>query len=537
MTMNMKSAKFHPLVIAGSLTISAVLVLTFRFLYFTEFSEVQYDDAYITYRYAANLWLGRGLVFNDGDMTNSASSLVWTLILAPIYGLWQQDLPAVVTGLGMALFVLLGVLIAAYGVLRRRGRLGVFMGIAIGGLTLATPHLAFWAVSGMETTFYLVVLTAYFLVIRRFFVAAGFQGRWGLVAPAAAGMFLGLTRMEGLAIAVVTGTFLVVAPMGWRRVSRRKLVLGLLSGPVAATIVLVSLFSLYYQNLIPEPIYFKSVVNYYDQAPLEALAGAGRYFLLQATPLLALALVGVASTIYRFRQRRSPEMFFDGAVLIALITASLFLIASANSDWSRYEIHLVPVLALCALQLAPLAEQKTFMSNQWIVGLVMVVLALQAILSPIVASSLKAESEERAYLQQARRDMGHWLQRNTAAGSRVLSSDIGALAFFNLENTYIDAGGLTNGRLLQRLRAGEDYGDVIRDQDPDFLVDSRMNMGITGAESIFNDPSSYFSQEKLLVTSRCNFEQAFVQHPLVVFPKTSASSAEIFSSRLSRQSC
>ena len=49
--------------------------------YFHEFTLVQYDDSYITYRYARNFALGDGLRFNPGDNTNSASSLLFVLLL------------------------------------------------------------------------------------------------------------------------------------------------------------------------------------------------------------------------------------------------------------------------------------------------------------------------------------------------------------------------------------------------------------------------------------------------------------------------
>src|SRR6476620_5659196 len=53
-----------------------------------------YDDAYITYRYARNLATGHGLVFNPGEATDSASSWLYTLLLALGYRLGVHDLPA-----------------------------------------------------------------------------------------------------------------------------------------------------------------------------------------------------------------------------------------------------------------------------------------------------------------------------------------------------------------------------------------------------------------------------------------------------------
>ncbi|HDY90309.1 MAG TPA: hypothetical protein ENH82_19590, partial [bacterium] len=45
----------------------------------------QYDDSYITYRYAVNLANGDGLVFNVGERVDAASSFLYTVILAMFY--------------------------------------------------------------------------------------------------------------------------------------------------------------------------------------------------------------------------------------------------------------------------------------------------------------------------------------------------------------------------------------------------------------------------------------------------------------------
>ena len=45
----------------------------------------QYDDSYITYRYAVNLANGDGLVFNVDERVDAASSFLYTVILAMFY--------------------------------------------------------------------------------------------------------------------------------------------------------------------------------------------------------------------------------------------------------------------------------------------------------------------------------------------------------------------------------------------------------------------------------------------------------------------
>src|SRR5205814_1773519 len=43
----------------------------------------QVDDAFIVYRYAANLAHGHGFVFNPGERVEGVTCFLWTLILAP----------------------------------------------------------------------------------------------------------------------------------------------------------------------------------------------------------------------------------------------------------------------------------------------------------------------------------------------------------------------------------------------------------------------------------------------------------------------
>ena len=52
----------------------------------------QYDDSYITYRYAANLATGKGPVFNSYERINSASSFLYTSVLAAAYSIGLHDL-------------------------------------------------------------------------------------------------------------------------------------------------------------------------------------------------------------------------------------------------------------------------------------------------------------------------------------------------------------------------------------------------------------------------------------------------------------
>ena len=67
----------------------------------------QYDDSYITYRYAANLATGKGLVFNSYERINSASSFLYTIVLAGAYRIGLHDLELFASLFGLAMGSLL----------------------------------------------------------------------------------------------------------------------------------------------------------------------------------------------------------------------------------------------------------------------------------------------------------------------------------------------------------------------------------------------------------------------------------------------
>src|SRR5712692_5599667 len=84
---------FPPLRPLGALCVSAVragwaealawaaLVVGIRLAY-AAYSQVSYDDAYISLRYATNLAAGHGLVFNPGERVFGASTPLYVLLLA-----------------------------------------------------------------------------------------------------------------------------------------------------------------------------------------------------------------------------------------------------------------------------------------------------------------------------------------------------------------------------------------------------------------------------------------------------------------------
>ncbi len=75
------------------------LAITSVFIY-KSFSKWNYDDAYITYRYAVNLANGEGFVYNPGERVLSTTTPLFTILLAASSFLWD-DIPHSANVLGI----------------------------------------------------------------------------------------------------------------------------------------------------------------------------------------------------------------------------------------------------------------------------------------------------------------------------------------------------------------------------------------------------------------------------------------------------
>jgi hypothetical protein len=116
----------------------------------------EYDDSYITLRYARNLATGHGLVFNVGDATDSASSFLYAVLLAFCHVLGLRDLPLVATVLGVASAACTAAAVFMACLLRtKRPSLCLVIALAAG----CHGFLSGWAISGMETTFFAALVT------------------------------------------------------------------------------------------------------------------------------------------------------------------------------------------------------------------------------------------------------------------------------------------------------------------------------------------------------------------------------------------
>lgn len=507
---------------------------------FPDFLKVGYDDSFITFRYARNFADFKGLRFNLGDDSNSASSLTFALLLSvfdyltPLSYLWNANLLNLV-GLFALLFWPIRFISA-----RSSPVLALLVSVPLASVIGLFPPLVYWTFSGMETTFFLGLLMMAVVLTMEHMRAEPIGNLHSHRRLLILFSFLTLTRVEG---ALAAGTLGVLLASSIWRDAGRTLVLSreLLRLTLVAPLVLVlqlCFYWRYYSSPISDPIRFKDLVMYYQRSIPEA-ASSLEAFLFQATgPHLLLLAV---SSVWLVRIESTEPRNLKGLLPAAMtfISLGVFGLRSPFSDEQRYELMLVvPLGALMTYVVASIVSQLDLrvLSGKMMTGLLVAGLFIASFANLSLGRQINDRIKTYMYVQQARIDAGAWLEANTPRGSRVVSSDIGALSFFNSNNVYLDAAGLVNRSQLTAVRNGADIYQEMKNQRPEFLVDTVDANGVSGVEQILSDPLSYYIPDSRAHSS-CRSTPIFLKQGLKTFPDVAPGGLQVRISRIVGFSC
>lgn len=156
------------------------------------------EDAFISFRYAANLLDGHGLVYNPGERVEGYTNFLWTVMIAGAMALGAD--PAVAVHLaGIAAALLLCGLVLCVARMARPG--GRWAGIPALALLAGTPGFAAEAVQGLETVWFALLVTlGVAMAARALETARTGPGVWSACALVLAA----LTRPEGGLVLALT---------------------------------------------------------------------------------------------------------------------------------------------------------------------------------------------------------------------------------------------------------------------------------------------------------------------------------------------
>ena len=135
------------------LLLGALLALTL--IHMLQYGACVQDDAFISFRYAANLVDGNGLVFNPGERVEGYTNFLWTVLLAAAMGLGANPVLASVAG-GMASAAAL-----AWGGYRLAEETldAPWLGLLVPAFVALDTGITLEGMQGLETVFYAALLT------------------------------------------------------------------------------------------------------------------------------------------------------------------------------------------------------------------------------------------------------------------------------------------------------------------------------------------------------------------------------------------
>lgn len=245
----------------------AIFIFNCTNLFFTQ------DDAYISFRYAANFLAGKGLVYNAGEHVEGYTNFLWVMILAFFKGVFGLDFIFIsrLFGIlsGSAIFILLALL------LNHPSRtVSPILLSSIFIVLLSNLSLPYWAVSSLETGAFSCMALAS--------VAAEYK--YPRITPALL-ILATLLRPEG--VIIFAAVFL------YRCIVERKIPLAFILLYVVPLLPFMAFKILYYGSLFPNPFYAKSGVGLeYIKSGLEYTwffaQSIGVYGIVFLVPLIAI---------------------------------------------------------------------------------------------------------------------------------------------------------------------------------------------------------------------------------------------------------
>lgn len=431
-------------------------------IWFRVYTDIRLEDALITYRYARQLAVGHGFVFNTDERVLGTTTPVLTLALGLIGAIAGVDWIPLASNLLMMLAA------AGAGVMTCLALEA--LGFGRGPAWLATaalllnPEMLWMASGGMETPLVLFCMAAslWALAAKRHGAAAAFAG------------LLVLTRIDGVFWAAgVLGCIL------WqdRAALGRSLTL------FGALLVPWFVFAFaYFGSPIPNSIMAKRAIGHdYDISSLphllEHLAWNGPFFAWPFPFARPLGYVAFATGAFSILRRRSPPAMRLLVVFpVAFSSALYFGRAPLGFDW-----YLAPIgyasLLVGAVGVRSVAGPIAFFArrrgwSRWPTAAAAVIIYV-VLLGALGRQEALSRRDDQINEDGLRRAVGEWLKDNTPVSAVIAMEAVGYQAYY-ADRKVIDLAGLVSPAVVDIRRASrsnaEAFYRVLRDLRPDYLV-------------------------------------------------------------------
>lgn len=429
------------------LLMAAVPLIVLESLFF----NFTIDDAFIGFRYSENIANGHGALFNIGEKpVEGYSDFLWLLMGAFFV---KTGFSAMMASKYMGIFFSLLNILVLYR-LSLKAISNKFYASLPPLLLSAVPAYAFWAISGMETVFYITLLmVSAFLFLEKRYVLSSLSF-----------VFLSLTRPEGAIIFAALSLYFLYE----EKKSKSKI----FSGRFAKWIlVFAALYVpyfiwrfMYFGYPLPNSFYFKSGVS-----SLSSIWWAYS-FLAYMFPFVIFGAYGLLG------QKTSGEKKFLLA-LAALLLALTFLYKPIQGYPFRFLLPAVPfvlILAADGIRQFLFSFSKSMLSYARQGGHLKKY-AAAAVVVFLFVYPLGLAREYKAYadhfyngFERAHTKLGKWLFENLSPNATLVFADIGAAPYYSKLRT-IDIVGVTDDYITRHWQDAN-YTKYILDQNPEIIV-------------------------------------------------------------------
>ena len=415
------------------------LILFAAFLHALIIDPYIIDDAFISFRYAANFSDGLGLVFNQGEKVEGYSNLLWTLMLAVAYKL-NLNLLYTSWWLGV-IFMLIAIsaTIKLGELLTQSKAVGYLCGL---GLAFSF-HFVASSMRGLETSLFAALIALSFLWL----FSPHKLAKWFLPLSL---MALSITRPEGMFLSLlVLGFFLFKSRL--ELIRNKRPLSALLSALAVIGFVIVMEVDriLYYHELLP-----MSVIAKRDgiSLPLETTLRnirAGLEYCVnslgwQAIFLLAFTTIAVVAAFKTTWKERGFYYLTSGAV----IGFGVAVIVSNKGDWMTHARLLTPyypvLMALFVVGVYDLTVSVFRGGDKRLIYVPLVWLTIYTLLQPASqATFLNKNILAKDVLVGGNDGVGPAFVKGYQPGDLFMSGVIGKVGYYGRPVKLFDMLGLT----------------------------------------------------------------------------------------------
>ncbi len=383
------------------------------------------DDAFISFRYARNVAQGLGLVYNAGEPVEGYTNFLWVVLAALGFVLQVKPsllMPAV--GLGCHLSLIWAVLRYGHQLAQRENTTRVWSGVPATLIVGASTGAAFYAVTGLETPCYSLLVTLGAMAV--------VQGRPRAFALWTAMAFL--TRPEA-AITGIAGTALLgfrafKSEPGSEQRSGLPWALGIFS---VALVPYLAFKWAYFGTLFPNTLFAKT-----------PNLGSGLLYAGKAClPAAGIILVAVLPL-------RSGQMTPERRWLLLLWAAQVLGVVAEGGDWmpaNRFFVPYMPLLALAVdghLVRAIGRESGQHWARR---AFCLISVFVYAVVQIPDSMSLSTRAQNTMALDENRAAVALRLSRQGV--KRVAAHDIGLMGYLLPDVRVIDLGGLVDPHIAK----------------------------------------------------------------------------------------